>query len=140
MTERANMIRWSFALSVVGGALILAGGFAMATMSYVAPMAGFGVGGMMGMMGYYGGAAAAERMALWVMGWSLATGMAVVYAGMQTTRQPEAASFWGVLIIAMGALSFLGMGGFMLGGVASIAGGALAVAASSGDPRAGRSH
>ncbi len=114
-----------FVLSLLAGLLILAGGGMMAVFSSVPYYGGMmaGYDGMMNgyypMMGGYGG------------GWFYAFSAEGIISGILVTillyAEPGRAYTWGVLILVFSALSFFGMGGFMLGALLGGVGGMLAV-------------
>ncbi len=82
---------------------------------------GYGYGGMMGgfggMMGGFGG--------LWFIG--LISGIIIIICALMLSSQPAEHTTWGTLIIVFSIISFFGMGGFFIGAILGIAGGALAL-------------
>lgn len=116
------MRRWAFACLLAGGLLIVVGGVGAALMA-----ATFG-DAMDGMMqgwvapGWFAG------MAWWLGLVGLATGATVLFAAYRLWRRPDDAATVGLLGIAGGALSLLAMGGWIVGAVLAILGGAMALA------------
>ena len=112
----------ALALSLVGGILmfvsgilplivILSGGYGY----------GFGYGGMMGGLGgMFGGIGG-----LWFIG--LISGIVVVICAIMLGSRPVEHTTWGTLILVFSIISFFGMGGFFIGAILGIAGGALAL-------------
>lgn len=118
MTDRTTMLQWANVAGLVGGILILLGGALMALM---APLWG-GTSWMMG-------GAAPWWNSAWLVPlgvWGLVTGAVTLLAAMRVEREPRLA---GMAMIAAGALSLPAMGGFMLGALAAILGGAFALSA-----------
>jgi|SRR3972149_1031302 len=112
----------ALALSLIGGTLILIGGI----VSLIAFLSGgygygYGYGGMMsgfwGMMSGGGG--------LWFIG--LIAGIAVIIGALMLNAQPAEHTTWGTLILIFSIVSFFGMGGFFIGAILGVAGGALAL-------------
>ena len=118
MDETTRRNDWSYACLLAGGLLILVGGIAGSVM-----MATFG-----GMMGGYGPMTPGWIAAGWWMALvaALAGGL-VLYAAYRLRRTPQDAGLAGTLGIVGGALSLLAMGGWIVGAVLSIVGGALAL-------------
>lgn len=119
---------WAFTAGVVGGALIVVGalvGPAMMVLmmgggSFPQPM-------MRGMGGATGDWIPSAALAMGA--WGLIMGGLVLVAALRVRARPDEALPWGVIMIVAGSLSLLAMGGFLVGAVAAVAGGALAVAA-----------
>ena len=115
----------AFALSLVAGTLILVS----ASMAILWVYSGaslwggmMGAGrGMMGSMGFgtmvFGGMATI----------GLISGIVVLVGAVLLRSRPREYATWGVLILVFSILSFLGMGGFFVGGVIGIVAGALAL-------------
>ncbi len=130
----------AFILSLLGGILILIAGGMFSMMafmggSYFGMMNFFGgmMGGYMGMMGSVG------VPLMFMPGFGLASIVAgvivLVGAGMLWTRPTEHRA-WGIVIIVFSLASYVGMGGFWVGGVIGLAGGIVALNAALND-RAG---
>lgn len=112
---------WSFLSLLVGGILIAVGGLMGALMMGYGPL---GVMPMGAMMGGYVDEGWAAQMAWWMGLVGLATGAFVLLAA-YNVRQGRSTAAWSVVAIVAGALSLFAMGGYVVGAVAAIAGGAL---------------
>jgi len=115
----------AFILSLIGGVLILIGG----VVSSVWFMSGgYGVGGMMGgyggMMGGFGFPFGLMGN-LWPMG--LVAGTLVIIGALMLNARPAEHTAWGTIILVFSIISFIGMGGFFIGAILGIAGGAVAL-------------
>ena len=120
----------SFALSLTSGILILLGGaIAMMWFTGSPPFLG-GMAGMMGvhygMMSGLGFAFGAMMIGFSVLG--LVSGVAVLVGAALLQSKPEQRKTWGAIILAFSIVSFFGMGGFFVGAVLGVVGGALALA------------
>jgi hypothetical protein len=115
-------------LSIIGGALMVAGGAFALSMFGVwsqAGMPGWGpmMGGGVGMMGggFFG----------WVVGTmaavSLGTGAIAIAGGYAIYRNPESSTAWGIGILVASIIGLFGMGGFVIGPILGIVGGILAL-------------
>lgn len=113
---------WSFLGLLIGGILILAGGLMGALM--MGAYGWMGAAPMSSMMGSYASDAWVANVSLWMGGVGLLTGGLVLLAAHQVYRNRET-RLWSVVAIVAGALSLFAMGGFVVGAVAAIAGGAL---------------
>ena len=122
-----------FILSLLGGVLTLLGAFVMS-------MFAFGTGNMIGMMGMMSGTVAGYNGVMAMMiGYSiaftivgLASGALVILGAVMLYSRPFEKDLWGAVVIAFSILGILGgMGGFMIGLVLGIVGGALALARNS---------
>jgi len=122
----------AFVLSLAGGALMLLGG----VISFTCFMAGgFGWGGMMGgfggMMGGYQsmmgdfGVPFGSMSGLSIIG--LVSGILVTIGAVMLNAHPAEHVTWGAIILAFSVISLIGMGGFFIGAMLGIAGGAIAV-------------
>jgi hypothetical protein len=115
-------------LSMIGGALMIAGGVLALSMFGVwtqAGMPGWG-GGMMGggmMSGGFMWAAAGTTSAI-----SIGSGAVCIAGGYSIYKKPESASVWGIAIMISGIVGMIGMSGFFAGSILAIVGGILAVA------------
>lgn len=115
-------------LSVVGGALMLAGGaFALSMWGVWSPAGMPGWGPMMGgygmMQGGFFGPLVGTMSAL-----SLATGAIVIAGGYFIYRKPESSTAWGTGILVASIVGLFGMGGFFVGPILGIVGGIMALA------------
>jgi len=118
-----------FILSLLGGILILLGAFMMSMFAFV-------TGNMMGMTGMMSGTMGGFSgvMAI-MMGYSFAftivgliSGGLVILGAVMLYSRPFEKDLWGAVVIAFSILGMLGgMGGFMVGLVLGIVGGALAL-------------
>jgi len=123
-----SMRTLSFVLSLIGGALILINGimsFMMLTFygsdfSWMWGMMG-GYQGMMGSMGFPFG----SFMGLMLV--ALVCGILVIIGAVMINVRPNEHRSWGIVIIVFSTISFLGMGGFLVGAILGIVGGALAL-------------
>jgi len=118
-------------LSLVGGILILFGGAIMSMMliyggGIFGMMGGFGgmMGGYMGMMGSLG-VPFGFMAGLWLVGF--VSGILVIIGAAMLSSRPAEHEAWGVIILVFSAISFLGMGGFLIGAILGIIGGAFAI-------------
>jgi hypothetical protein len=121
----------SFVLSLIAGILILAGvGVMTMTFPYGTPYYGM-MGGYYGMMnGYYG-----MMRGFGYGGWfyaaaavGLISGIVILVGAMMIYARSANASTWGLLVLIFSILSFFGMGGFFIGAILGVVGGALAMA------------
>lgn len=109
--------------ALVGGVLIIAG-----SLMGVVMMSSFGIYGGMGgwMMGGYAPTSLLGA-GVWMGAWGLATGAVVVVGALRLRDPATPVTGWGVAVVSAGALSLLAMGGFVIGAVLAILGGALAL-------------
>src|SRR5213594_2072766 len=121
-----------FVLSLVGGVLILVG-------AIVSAMFAFGsstiLGSMSGMMGGMSGGMSGTMIGLMMGAYpifsviGLVSGALVILGAVMLYNRPFEKDLWGAVVIAFSILGMLGgMGGFMVGLVLGIVGGALALA------------
>jgi len=124
--EKPNV---AFILSLVGGLLIFVGSAVSIVWFSVgsAPFGGYWgmMSGWHGMTGSYG-FAYDYLLVLSVLG--LVCGVMVVVGGFMLSLRPLEHVTWGVLILVFSAVSFASMGGWFVGAILGVAGGALAVA------------
>ena len=124
--EKPNV---AFILSLVGGLLIFVGSSVSIVWFSVgsAPFGGYWgmMSGWHGMTGSYG-FAYDYLLVLSVLG--LACGVIVVVGGFMLSLRPLEHVTWGVLIVILSAISFVSMGGWFVGAILGIVGGALALA------------
>ena len=125
-SEKPNV---AFILSLVGGLLVFVGSSVSIVWFSVgsAPFGGFWgmMSGWHGMTGSYG-FAYDYLLVLSVLG--LACGVLVVVGGFMLSLRPLDHVRWGVLIMIFSAISFVSMGGWFVGAILGIVGGALALA------------
>jgi hypothetical protein len=123
----------SFILSLIGGLIVLLYSlFSLVTFGIYGPYwngIGGWMGGMMGgfhdFMGIYGGSYEFFAV-LTIIG--LVCGILIVAGAAMLRARPQEHGMWGTVIIVFSAISFVGMGGFFIGAVLGIVGGALAIA------------
>jgi hypothetical protein len=121
----------AFILSLIGGILILIGGFA-SSMWFM-----LGGSNFWGMMDGNGGMMRGWRMMdgygfpFGFMGGfsfvALVSGIFVIIGAVMLNARPTEHMTWGVVVLVFSIISFVGMGGFVLGALLGIAGGALAL-------------
>lgn len=121
----------AYVLSLIGGVLILLGAVVG---SFVTPIwygGMMGRGGMMGgqsewMMGNFG---ALSALSLGLMVVSFVAGVLVIIGAVMMTVHPEQHMPWGTIVLIFSIFSFIGfgIGGFVIGALLGIAGGALAL-------------
>jgi len=122
----------AFILSLIGGVLIFIGGV-VSSMWFMS--GGYNSGGMMGgfggMMGGYQGMMGNWGVPFGFMGGlsliGLVAGTLVIIGALMLNARPAEHTAWGVVILVFSIVSFLGMGGFFIGALLGIAGGALAL-------------
>ncbi len=128
MGRSSSMNMTAFILSLIGGILMLVNG-AMSFMMLTYYGAGFGwmwgmMGGYMGMMGSLG-FPFGSFLGLMLVG--LVCGVIVTIGALMLNSRPAEHRSWGLVILIFSAISFLGMGGFYIGAILGVAGGALAL-------------
>ena len=122
----------AFILSLIGGVLIFIGGVVS---SIWFMYGGHGYGGMMGgfggMMGGYQNMMDSFGFPLGFMGGlsliGLVAGILVVIGALMLNARPAEHTAWGTIILVFSIISFIGMGGFFIGAILGIAGGAMAL-------------
>lgn len=82
------------------------------------------MGGYHGFMGGYGGSYGSFSI-LSIVG--LVSGAIVVIGAVMLRMQPQEHLTWGILILVFSIISFAGMGGYFIGALLGIIGGALAL-------------
>jgi len=113
----------AFMLSLIGGIFIVLGSLFSFLMYSFWETWGWGMMGpwMMGGYGFpYG----------FTWGFSLVeliAGLIVIVGAIMLQTRPEEHMLWGILVLIFSIVSFIGMGGFMIGALLGIAGGALAL-------------
>lgn len=121
--ESTDQNHVAFPLSLAGGVLILLGG-GVSMMSMAVPTGGYP--GMMGMMQAMMGSFWFGMMS-WAFILGLVSGVMVLLGAIMVRLKPKERKTWGTVIVVFSAISFLGMGGFFIGAVLGIVGGALAL-------------
>lgn len=128
VTDRSDLLQWAYLSGLLAGVLVLAGSLAMGMMSAAWTM---GQGFMMG----YGPGWWGAQWLLPMTIWGAIVGGAILYAASKLAAAPRPA---GIALVALGILSFPAMGGFMIGALAAIVAGVLALGAETrASPRAG---
>jgi hypothetical protein len=119
----------AFLLSLIGGLIILVGSV-IGSIWYLFGGTFYGGfwGGMMdgwhGMMGGFGfpyGYMAGFSLA------GLVSGIIIVVSAVMLNIQPAAHTSWGIVILVFSIISFIDMGGFFIGAILGIIGGAFAI-------------
>jgi len=124
--------RIAFILSLTGGILMLVGGM-LSSIWFMS--GGFNLDGMMGgfggMMGGYRTMMGGFGVPFGFMGGlsfiGLLSGIFVIIGALMLNARPAEHVAWGTLILIFSVISFLGMGGFYIGALLGIAGGAVAL-------------
>ena len=112
----------AFALSLVGGILIIFGSILMGLLfSYFQMwMNGMMGGGMMGgMMG--------TMMTGGFFGISLIAGILVILGAVMMNTRPQETTLWGIVVLVFSVRGFTGMGLSIIGAIIGIIGGAMAI-------------
>ena len=113
----------AFILSLIGGVLIFMGGVVSSLWFMSGGYNSWGMmGGSGGMMGGWG-APFGFMGGLSLIG--LVAGILVIVGALMLNARPAEHTAWGVVILVFSIVSFLGMGGFFIGALLGIAGGAL---------------
>lgn len=134
VSQAGKGVQPSVVLSIVGGALMVAGSiiaFSMFGIWSQAGMSGWGSmmggGGGWGMMMQQGGRSFIGAVAT-MASISIAAGAIAIAGGYAISKRPESASGWGVGILLASIVGLFGMGGFVIGPILGIIGGILALA------------
>jgi hypothetical protein len=119
-----------YILSLVGGVLVfLTGIIGLVWFAASGPYwSGFGdwISSMMGgYHGFMGGGEYAFFTMISVFG--LISGAIMIVGGVMFHLQPEDHVTWGILVLIFSLVSFVDMGGYFIGGILGIVGGALAI-------------
>jgi hypothetical protein len=130
--ETSQGPRLSYILSLIGGLIVLLYGFMSLVMFALYGPYWSGIGGwmsgMMGgyhdFMGIYGGSYDFFAV-LSIIG--LVCGILIIVGAAMLRAHPQEHAMWGTVIIVFSAISFVGMGGFFIGAVLGIIGGAFAI-------------
>ena len=115
-------------LTLIGGILMFLGGamFSMFGFTGLGMMGGYrdmmdGYWGMMGGFGFPFGL----MMVFSLIG--LVSGVLVIIGAVMLDTRPSEHTAWGIIILVFSIISFLGMGGFSVGAILGIIGGAFAL-------------
>ncbi len=112
-------INTDFILSLIAGILILLGGISM--MGFYMPMWGMMGGfGMMNGFGYGTGMFYGYNLI------GIISGLVVLLGAYMLYNKPSESATWGTIILVFSLLSFLGGGGFFVGALLGVIGGAVA--------------
>lgn len=115
----------AFILSLIGGILMLLVGGVFSTWFM------FGGLGMRGMMGGFQGMMGSLGIPFGFMSGfflvGLVSGVLVMIGALMLNTRPTEHTAWGIIILVFSAISILGMGGFLIGAILGIIGGALAI-------------
>ena len=111
----------AFALSLVGGILIIFGGILMGLLfsHFQTWMNGMMGGGMMGGMGI--------MMGGWFFGIPLIAGILVILGAVMMNIRPQETTLWGIVVLVFSVIGFTGMGLSIVGAIIGIIGGAMAI-------------
>ena len=121
----------AFILSIIAGLLILCGGI-VSTVWFIYGGAVWGdIGDMWsGFMGGYHGMMGSFGTPLSYMGGlslvGLVSGAIILISAWMLNMRPQEQNMWAILIMVFSVISFLNMGGFMIGGILGLIGGAFA--------------
>ena len=119
----------AFILSLIGGVLIFMGGVVSSLWFMSGGYNSWGMMGGGGMMGGYQGMMGNWGVPFGFMGGlsliGLVAGILVIVGALMLNARPAEHTAWGVVILVFSIVSFLGMGGFFIGALLGIAGGAL---------------
>ncbi len=122
-----SMRTTAFILSLVGGLIIVIGGVVQTLLLFLGSYGGiyYGMGpGMMSSYGFYGyGAGWMTALSLI----ALAFGVIVVIGAIMLNARPTEHLTWAVIILIFSIASLVGMGGYFIGAVLGLAGGAIAL-------------
>ncbi len=139
MVSSSSSSSVAFVLSLVGGVLILIGGLVSSVWSVMGGSNFWGMtDGNGGMMGGTGGMMGGWN---WMMGGygfpfgflgafsfvALVAGVLVIVGAVMLNARPAEHLTWGVIVLVFSVISFVGMGGFVIGALLGIVGGALAL-------------
>lgn len=116
----------SVILSTIAGALILIGSLIPLLWAYYMPMP-MPMGMGMGMMGMSMLSPLASPIAYTSMAIGVVSSIVIIVSALMLANNPERAGYLGVVIIALSIVSLFSMGGFIIGAILGIVGGALAL-------------
>lgn len=105
----------AFILSLIGGIFILLGGIYTAAITAIVGSAFFA---------FFPGFAAL-LIGLAVV--ALLFGLIIIFGAIQMKHHPESAKTWGIIVLVLALLSWLGGGGFFIGFLLALIGGILAI-------------
>jgi len=116
----------AFTLSLIGGIVITVGSLVSALLSAFGSPYGTYYGMGSGMMGRFGFGFDSG----WFVGFSLVSlvfGILVVIGAILMNTRPAEHVTWGIIVLTFSIASFIGMGGYFIGAILGIAGGAIAL-------------
>lgn len=116
----------TFVLSLIGGLVIIAGSLIMVLFwnSGFPYRMYYGMGpGMMG--GYWFGSSSGWMLGLFII--ALISGVIVLIGAIMLNARPQERVTWGIVVIVFAIISLVGMGGYIIGALLGIAGGAIAL-------------
>jgi hypothetical protein len=123
-----NMNTTAFALTLIGGILMLInGGMSLMMLTYYGSDFGFMWGMMGGYQGMMGSLGFPFGSFLGLMLVALVCGVIVTVGALMFNSRPAEHRSWGIIILIFSVISFVGMGGFFIGAILGVAGGALAL-------------
>ncbi len=121
-----SMHMTAFVLSLIGGIVITIGSLVEVLLSAFGSPYGTYYGMGPGMMSRYGfGYGSAWMWGLGLVG--LVFGVIVVIGALMLNARPHENVTWGVIVLVFSIASFVGMGGYFIGAILGIAGGAVAL-------------
>lgn len=123
-SDRADLRQWAFLAGLAGGVLILVGAFALALFLTSMQLLGAGDADI-----WYLDDDNFPGIPLAVALWGLLSGGLVLMGALRLKEMDEISAMPGVIMLVGGLLSFFALGGFLVGGLASIVAGVLAIAA-----------
>jgi len=119
----------AFILSLIGGVLMALNDgmmfmlFMFGGWNHSGLMGGM-MGGYRGMMGSFGFPIGLMNSLMLV---GLAAGIIVIIGALMLNTRPAERATWGAIILVFSIISFLGMGGFFIGAILGVIGGAFAI-------------
>lgn len=128
LTNKASNVYAPVILSLIGGIIIIVSGFTLSALHIA-------VFPHMDLMAGPSELLDQSRSMLAIT--IIITGSLVVIFAIVLYKKPTNISAWGLIIVALSTLSILEMGGFLVGGIIGIIGGALAIDRKRTNPGAG---
>lgn len=110
----------AFLLTLIGGIFVILGGLVYAA------LAAF-VGSLYSSLGVGGVGALAAGILIGFAVVALIIGIIMIYGALQLKNHPEGAKTWGIIIIVLSLISYIGGGGFYIGLILGLIGGVLAL-------------
>lgn len=118
----------AFILSLIGGIIILVGSLITLLLSAFGSPNGtyYGMGpGMMGRLGFGFGYGSGWMLGLSIV--ALVCGILVLVGAVMLNTRPVERFTWGIIVLIFSIVSLMGMGGYFIGAILGIAGGAIAL-------------